>query len=93
MSLKMTMFDTFKSLLRSAARALWHNPRITLSIWAVFSLGIGAVSAVFSVVEKVLLEPLPFPDPDWLQFRNTWHGTRIRASLNRSLPMMLTFPI
>jgi predicted permease len=66
MSLKMTMFDTFKSLLRSAARALWHNPRITLSIWAVFSLGIGAVSAVFSVVEKVLLEPLPFPDPDRL---------------------------
>lgn len=62
----MTLSDTLSSVLSSAARALWRNPRIALAIWVVFSLGIGSISAVFSVVEKVLLEPLPFPAPDRL---------------------------
>jgi putative ABC transport system permease protein len=54
------------SQLWSAARALWRNPRFTFTVLAVLSLGIGTVSALFSVVDKVLLEPLPYPQPDRL---------------------------
>lgn len=50
----------------SAAKALWRNPRFTFTVLAILSLGIGTVSALFSVVEKVLLEPLPYPQPDQL---------------------------
>lgn len=50
----------------SAARALWRNPRFTFMVLAILSLGIGTVSALFSVVDKVLLEPLPYPQPERL---------------------------
>jgi putative ABC transport system permease protein len=54
------------SQLWSAARALWLNPRFTFTVLVILSLGIGTVSALFSVVDKVLLEPLPYPQPDRL---------------------------
>jgi putative ABC transport system permease protein len=54
------------SRLRFAARTLWRNPRFTFTVLAVLSLGIGTVSALFSVIDKVLLEPLPYPQPDRL---------------------------
>ena len=49
--------------LSSAARALWRNPGFAVTALATLSLGIATVSALFSVVDKVLLEPLPYPDP------------------------------
>jgi putative ABC transport system permease protein len=51
---------------RSAARRIWRNPRFAITFLAVLSLGVGTVSALFSVAEKVLLEPLPYPEPDRL---------------------------
>jgi putative ABC transport system permease protein len=54
------------SRLRFAARTLWRNPRFTFTVLAILSLGIGTVSALFSVIDKVLLEPLPYPQPDRL---------------------------
>lgn len=52
--------------MRPAARRIWRNPRFAFTFLAVLSLGVGTVSALFSVVEKVLLEPLPYPEPDRL---------------------------
>jgi hypothetical protein len=52
--------------LQSGARTLWRNPAFTLTALVTLSLGIGSVSALFSVVEKVLLQPLPYADPDRL---------------------------
>ena len=59
----MMRYSTLAWQLQSATRKLWRNPAFTLTALATLSLGIGSVSALFSVVDKVLLEPLPYPDP------------------------------
>jgi putative ABC transport system permease protein len=52
--------------LRLVIRTLWRNPRFAITSFVVLSVGIGTISAIFSVANKVLLEPLPYPDPDRL---------------------------
>ena len=49
-----------------ALRVLARTPGLTLTVILTLALGIGASSAVFTIVEAVLLEPLPFPDADRL---------------------------
>jgi putative ABC transport system permease protein len=52
--------------LRYSLRMLWRNPLFTLIALITLSIGIGATSAIFSVVNGVVLKPLPYPHPDEL---------------------------
>jgi predicted permease len=61
---------------RYAYRSLRRSPAVATAAIATLALGIGANTAIFSVLEGVVLEPLPFPQPDRLV---------IVALFNRSL--------
>src|SRR5687767_9997063 len=50
--------------LRFAARSFLRAPRFTIPAVLALALGIGATSAIFSVVRGVMLKPLPYNDPD-----------------------------
>src|SRR5262245_38344931 len=52
--------------IRYAFRTLARNRGLSLAAIVVFALGIGANSAIFTVVRAVLLAPLPYADPDRL---------------------------
>jgi putative ABC transport system permease protein len=52
--------------LRFAVRAFLRAPRFTIPAVLALALGVGATSAIFSVVRGVILKPLPYPDPDRL---------------------------
>ncbi len=51
---------------RYAVRMLRKNVVLTVVIVASLAIGIGANSAIFSVVDALLLRPLPYPHPDRL---------------------------
>lgn len=70
--------------LRFAVRTLRRNPAITLVAVLTLALGIGANTAVFSVVSAVLLRPLPYPAADRLVL--LWNARPGQPGLLASVP-------
>jgi hypothetical protein len=59
-------FDQLRQDLRFGARTLRANPGFALTAVLTLALATGATTAIFSIVDGVLFEPLPFVEPDRL---------------------------
>jgi predicted permease len=74
---------------RHALQLFGKNPGFTIAAVAALALGVGANSAVFSVVNAVLLKPLTYPDADRMVefFHTPINGGNMLASNLASIPM------
>jgi putative ABC transport system permease protein len=73
----------FLDHLRTGARSLLRTPLASLSIVATLAICIGATTAVFSIVNAILVRGLPFRDPD----RLVWVGSRTPDGSNGPLTL------
>src|SRR5579862_8259685 len=75
-------FESIGRDIRFAVRSLLKAPGFTVVAILVIAVGIGANTAVFSVINTVLLKPLTYPDPQSLvQVINTGDDTDTFASV------------
>jgi putative ABC transport system permease protein len=61
-------WESFSQDFRQAVRGLAKRPGFVLTASITFAAGIGAATALFSVIEAVLLRPLPYPEPERLVY-------------------------
>jgi putative ABC transport system permease protein len=74
------MFDGIRQDITGALRGLVKSPGFAAASLITLALGIGATSAIFSVVKAVLVTPLPYAEPEtrvhlfarWVSFDKTW---------------------
>jgi predicted permease len=78
---KGNMFDELTANLKHGARMLLKNPGFTAVAVVTLALGIGANTAVFSLVNAILLRSLPAPNPRELRVV-AWCGTEVHNTRN-----------
>ncbi|HEX4007674.1 MAG TPA: ABC transporter permease [Acidobacteriaceae bacterium] len=88
--------ETLFTDLRMTLRRLARSPGFTATILLTLAIGIGANTAVFTVVNRVLLQPLPYPDSNrlvalWLDAPGAPGMANFSTGLQLSPSMYLTF--
>src|ERR1051325_377287 len=80
--------ETILQDLRYSFRSLRKSPGFTVAALIVLMLGIGANSVIFTIVNAVLLRPLPFNDPDRIVY--IW-GNNVKESNDHNTVSLLDY--
>jgi hypothetical protein len=91
-----SMLESLLSDLKLAFRRLARSPGFAITVLLTLAIGIGANTAVFSVVDAILLKPLPYPQSEqlvavWLHAPGAAGLTNFAEGLRLSPSMYLTF--
>ena len=89
-------FESLFADLKFALRRLRKSPGFGITVLLTLAIGIGANTAVFTVVNSILLKPLPYPQPEqlvavWLHAPGAAGLTNFAEGLRLSPSMYLTF--
>ena len=74
---------------KMAGRSLWRQRGFATIAILTLALGIGANTAIFSVIDGALLRPLPYADPDGLVSLSDGHEAFGGTGINQSIPNLL----
>jgi putative ABC transport system permease protein len=85
----MIAIDTLTRNLRHAARVLVKAPGFTVAAVATLALGIGANTAIFSLVKTVMLRPLPYENPEQLVM--IWDAASPRGVTHLSVQEIVSY--